>query len=338
MLALLARNGIAYSTSVEGRDFDVLGLPCKLVALMSLFIAPMGAMIVLRRPWRHGFQFQAIELRRDERNAKMAFKAFAVAVALVLLTAGILVGLFFTRWNVRTLSTAGVQKVVADFKVKNVKGALFSVYQYSDGTKELCLPPNFIAPADAATLAILAENGIHCRTFVQGRDFGYGSPKQGVALLIISLLVGGAGIILWRVSRKALAVVVALVLVVVGTLMGLRTTWHAQSLSTAAARTMIAEHQAARFQIIEFSNGSRELWITPPGSRHYPRFIATADDSMLTLLAENKIEFHTSFGYGVPRRGTALLYISILAAGAVTILWWAWKRKRRVPAPAESRV
>ena len=282
------------------------------------------------------FNFKTIERRRDERNAKMAFKAFAVAVALVLLTAGILVGLFFTRWNVRTLSPAGVQKVVADFKVKNVKGALFSVCQYSDGTKELCLPPNFIAPADAATLAILAENGIHYRTLVQGRDFGYGSPKQGVALLIISLLVGGAGIILWRVSHKALAAVVALVLVAVGTLMGLRTTWHAQSTfdrgrpdhDRGTPGRAIPDYRIQQwFQgVVDYS--AREQVLSPL-YRNGGRFHARP-------AGRNKIEFHTSFGYGVPRRGTALLYISILAAGAVAILWWAWKRKRPLPATAES--
>jgi RNA polymerase sigma factor (sigma-70 family) len=336
LLALLATSGMACSTAVEGRDYDQLGLPLRLMALLPFFITPMGLAIVLRRPWRCDFQLPETEIERDERNAKMALKAFAVSIALVLLTAAVFVGVFLTRWNVSPLSTAEVRKVVANLKVKQVKGALISVYQYSDGTKELCLPPNFTAPADTATLAILAENGIEYRTFVQGRDFGYGSPRQGVALFTLFLLVGGAGILLWQVSRKVLAVVVALILAAVGILVGLRTTWHAQSLSTTAAQRLIVEHPAARFDIIEYNNGSKELWITPSGSRHRPRFITTADDATLALLAENKIPFRTVFGYGVFRRGTALLSLSTLAAGVAAILWWAWKKKHPLSAPAEA--
>ncbi len=134
---------------------------------------------------------------------------------------------------------------------------------------------------------------------------------------------------------------VALVATALGILLGLLTPWHTQSLSASAARKIVIEHQPARFEIIEYSNGSKELWMTPPKSRHYPRFIAPADGPMLALLAENKIAFHTSiqgvdFGYDVPRRGMALLYISILATGAVVILWRAWRKEPRFPASVSS--
>ncbi len=130
-LALLKEKGIAYSTSVEGRDYEVLGLPGKLTWLLSFFIAPMGMVILLRRPWRDVFQPQEIVTRRDERAEKMAFKAFAVAIALVLLTVGVMLGLM-TRWTARTISDAQAEKIITNFK-----GERFEVFQYNNGKREL---------------------------------------------------------------------------------------------------------------------------------------------------------------------------------------------------------
>ena len=224
MLAWLAANKIAYSTAVEGRDYDQLGLPFKLLGFLSFFCFPMGAVTVLRRPWRFGFKSEEVEIRRDERNAIRAFKALAVCVALVLLAAGVMLGLVI-RWHARTLSAAEAQKMAAD-----LKDAHFEVYQYNNGTKELWIirqtHPDFIAPADEATLATLAEKGIGYRTFVQGRDFGYGVPGKGVAAVLIILLVGGALIILWRVSPKTIAALAALVMIALAIALGAITLAH----------------------------------------------------------------------------------------------------------------
>jgi len=132
-------------------------------------------------------------------------------------------------------------------------------------------------------------------------------------------------------------------MIVTGILLGLVTPWHTQSLSAVSAQKMITERRDTRFEIIEYSNGSKELWITPTGSKHYPGFVAPADESTLALLAENKITFQTSiqgrdFGYGVPWRKTALLYISILMAGTVFILWRVIRKKRTLPATTVARV
>ena len=224
---------------------------------------------------------------------------------------------------------------------------------YNNGAKELWITvpsragiwagPNFIAPADESTLALLAEKRIVYKTFVQGRDFGYTWPRRWVSLLCIFILAAGAVRLLWWVSPKFFAVCLVLPMIATGILLGWVTPWHTQSLSAVSAQKMITEHRDARFEILKYSNGSKEIWITPPRSRHYPGFVAPADESTLTLLAENKITFQTSiqgrdFGYGAPWRGMALLYISALGAGAALVLWWAWKKKRRVPAPAESSV
>jgi hypothetical protein len=253
-----------------------------------------------------------------------------------------------TPWSLQTLSGAEVQRIITDYK-----DAQFDVVQRDNGASELWITvpnriglvaePDFIAPADESTLALLAEQGIAYKTLVQGQDFGYAWPKRWVSLLSIFILTAGAARLLWWVSPKTIAACLALAMIVTGILLGLVTPWHTQSLSAAAARKMITEQQTARFEILEYINGFKDLWITPHGSRHYPRFVAPADESTLTLLAENKITFQTSiqgrdFGYDVPRRWSALLYISILTTGAVALLWWAWKKERKLPAPAEATV
>jgi hypothetical protein len=229
--------------------------------------------------------------------------------------------------------------------VAEMKGAQFEVFQFNNGTRELWISyqrhPDFIAPADAATLSLLAEKGIDYKTYAQGRDFGHDMPRPRVALFCISILVVGAGIILWRVAPKTIAVLVALLMIAFSTLLTLITPWHTQSLSAAAARKMIAGHQAARFEVVEYSNGSKELWITPPGSRHYPRFIVPADEDMLALLGENKIAFRTSiqgrdFGYGGPTRGVSLFWISLLTTGAASLLWFGFRKGRKVTASASN--
>lgn len=334
-LALLDQNGRTYVTTVEGRDFDVLGMPGKLVELLSFFLTPMGALIVLRRPWRAGFQMREIEIKRDERNSKLALKALGVAVAFVLITTAVLFGMFLVRWNVRTLSTADVQKMAASLKGSGMR---LTVYQYSDGTRELNFPPNCIAPADAATLAILDENGLSYTTLVQGRDFGYGSPKLGVALLCISLLVVGAGLILWRVSPKALAVAMALMMVAASIPLGLLTRWQASDLPPSEVRQFILAHKNSRYVIQQYSDGTSEIVM---GGRSEKHFIGRADEATLALLAENKVTYRTlvqgrDFGFRQLGRGTTMLIITGLGATAAGILWLAWKKKRPLAALAES--
>src|SRR5208283_5004687 len=97
---------------------------------------------------------------------------------------------------------------------------------------------------------------------------------------------------------------------------------------------MMTEHPRDRFEIKEYNNGAHELWITPHGGLHYPAFIAPADDSTLTQLAENKIQYQTSiqgrdFGYGLPTRGSALIWLSGFAAIGGLSIWLAWRKQER---------
>jgi hypothetical protein len=116
---------------------------------------------------------------------------------------------------------------------------------------------------------------------------------------------------------------------------------YSQAISWAAASKMITEHKDARFEVMQYDDGSKELWITPSHSRHYPEFIAPADEAMLALLADNKISYKTcvqgrDFGFRDPSRWILVPCIFILSIGAVFVLWWAWKKDRRLTASAES--
>ncbi len=337
----LVQKGIAYQTLIEDQDFHNGGVQGWLVMLSTLIVVA-GTVLLLRRPGTQKFYQQEIATPRAERREK---KILAVCAALAMIAIA-LVFVRITPWSLQTLSGTEVQRIITDYK-----DAQFDVVQRDNGARELwiTLPnriglvatPDFIASADESTLALLAEKGIAHKTLVQGRDFGYAGPKRWISLLCIFILTAGAARFLWWVSPKTIAVCLALPMIATGILLGLVTPWHTQSLSAVSAQKMITEHQTARFEIIEYSNGSKELWITPPGSKHYPCFVAPADESTLALLAENKITFQTSiqglnFGYGVPWRKTALLYIFILTAGAVFILRRLIRKDRTLSAPAES--
>ena len=334
--AVLQQSGTAYKTLVEGRDFIDDGLTWHGLILLSIFVTSMGGVVLAGRPWEQRvFVWREAEVKRDTRAARNAFKTLAVSVSLILLTAGVMLALV-TRWHVRSLSAAEVPRMV-----DAMKDAQFEVYQFNNGTRELWIShqqhPDFIAPADPSTLALLTDKGINYKTLIQGRDFGFNTPRAAGAFVWICLLIGVAGIVLWCVSPKVIAVVAALVMVCVCGLIGMATPWHTPTISAAAAQAMIGAHPTAQFEMLEYSNGSRELWITTThGRKHYPGFIAPADNATLALLAEKKIDFKTSiqgrdFGYGVPTRGVALLWILSLTTITGFMLWLAWRKQKPLP-------
>src|SRR5208282_6018671 len=99
------------------------------------------------------------------------------------------------------------------------------------------------------------------------------------------------------------------------------------AISGAEAQNIISQHKNARFEVMQYDDGSKELWITLTWpSRTYPGFMAPADEPTLALLAKNKISYQTQiqgrdFGYRDPSRWMLLSCISILAAGATYLLW-----------------
>jgi hypothetical protein len=99
---------------------------------------------------------------------------------------------------------------------------------------------------------------------------------------------------------------------------------------------MITEHPDAKLEVFQFADGSKELFITPPHSRHYPGFIAPADDATLAVLADNKLSYNTyvqgrDFGHRDPSPWILWPYIILLPIGAVPLLRRAWKKVPALP-------
>jgi RNA polymerase sigma factor (sigma-70 family) len=205
-LALLAANHVAYKTCVAGQDFEQLGAPARLLLLLGFFLTPAGATLLLMRPWRPVLylQQQQTTARQPEKadpKARNAFRAFAAAVALALVALAVFFGLI-TRWGTRTVSSAGLPSIIAEHKL-----ARYSVCEYDNGSKKLHITPHnygvgpFVAPADAAALALLKERGIPYDTLAQGRDFGHADPTPLFSGVCIALLTTAALVLLWLAAK-----------------------------------------------------------------------------------------------------------------------------------------
>ena len=203
-LALLAENHIAYKTPIPGQDFEVLGMPGRLLVLLGFLLVPAGAVTLLTRPWRQVAYPQETapqQFAQPDRRARNAFRAFGVAVALGLVALAVFIGLL-TRWGTHKVSTAELPNIVAAHRF-----AQYVVSQHSDGSSELRVTPRdygvgpFVAPANAAALSLLKERGIPYQSFVQGRDFGFRDPTPLSALVCISVLTTGAILLLWWTGK-----------------------------------------------------------------------------------------------------------------------------------------
>jgi len=272
-----------------------------------------------------------------------------------------------TNKRVQHVTAEEVQKMIADGKGKEAE--IVCIMQFPNGGSNFWMTlrengqrTNFWAPVNDATLALLKEQGVKCPTYVSGRDFEvFGWPGRLLPLFCIFILAIGGGVLLRRpgkfnpqqmdvqqsrklqqverAANKVFGTGIALVLIAAAVLLGLMTRWQNRSLSTAGAQEIIASSKDARYEVFQYNNGKKELWITLKGSRHYPGFIAPADEPTLALLTEQKIAFRTliqgrDFGHADPKRSVSLGSILALAAGAVLVLWRSWKKDRRLPAPA----
>lgn len=203
-LVLLKEHGIKCPTYVQGRDFEVFGWPGRLLLPFCIFILAIGGVVLLRKPGKFNpQQMDAEQTRKLQQADRVVNKVFGTIVALVLIAAAILLGLMI-RWRTHTVSGTEARQIIAEHKDIHCE-----VYQFNDGTSVLWitlngsrLHPNFSAPADEPTLALLAENKIPCKTYVQGRDFGFRGPGRWMSLFCILMLTAGAVIILWRVAKK----------------------------------------------------------------------------------------------------------------------------------------
>ncbi|MGA3145687.1 MAG: RNA polymerase sigma factor [Verrucomicrobiota bacterium] len=300
-------------------------------------------------------------------------KRLVLWLVIAMIGTACLLGLVLSDTNkeVQHITAAEVQKMVADGKVKGAEH--FCIMQFQNGCSNFWVTlrengrrTNFWAPVNDATLALIKEQGIKCPTYVSGRDFEvFGWPGRFLPVFCIFILAIGGVVLLRkpgkfnpqemdaqqtrktqqveRMANKVFGTGVALVLIAAAVLLGLMIRWGIHNISGPEARQIIAEHKDIHCEVFQFNNGTKELWLTLNGSRHYPNFITPADEPTLALLAEQKIAYRTfiqgrDFGFRGPGRWMSLLCISVLSAGAVFVLWWAWKKERRFPAPAESHV
>ena len=296
-------------------------------------------------------------------------KRFVLWIILAMIGTACLLALVLSDTNkkVQYITTAEVQKMVMDGKGK--KAESFCITQYQNGCSNfwISLRENgkrayLSAPVNDATLALLKEQGIKCPTYVQGRDFEiFGWPGRLLPVFCIFILAIGGVVLLRRpgkfnpqqmdeqqtrklqqverTANKVFGTSVALALITTAILLGLMTRWGIHTISGTEARQIIAEHKDVHCGLVQYNNGTKELYITLNGSKPRSGYVAPVDESMLATLAEQGTAYRTSiqgrdFGHADPKKWVSLLCISVLSAGAVIILWWAWKKERRFPAPA----
>lgn len=128
-----------------------------------------------------------------------------------------------------------------------------------------------------------------------------------------------------------------------------RPNWKVRRVGADQVPAIIAQHKNARFEVFEYENGARKLWISDLRS---PDFIAPADESTLGLLTRQGITYQiylADIGWfyrhpsmigkpsALPKpstrgnpglsQSTSALGILALTAAAGIILCWVMKRK-----------
>ncbi len=266
-------------------------------------------------------------------------------------------------WSCNSIPEAEAQKIISERQ-----DARFRLLQYKLGAElEIRLPEDHriakSTPWNDSLRSALAAKGITYQTLIEDQDFHNGGVQGWLVLLSTFIVVAGAVLLLRRPGtrkfyqqetatpraerreKQALAACVAIAMIAASLLfvsLALKNT--GQTISVAEARRIIAENKNAQVVVIQYNNGSKELDISlPRRGSYYSADITSADESTLALLAESEIPYKTlvqerDFGYRQPDRWLSLSCSFILTAGAILVLWWAWKKERRFPAPAESRV
>lgn len=295
----------------------------------------------------------------------------------------------------QNLSTAEVQSLIANAKGRDIGVSLWQYrngYRRLNGeVRENGAPAStppayfFEAPAENSTLALLAaEKGLRYDTRIEGRDFspsiravGWLLGQWAMHLLMPAfcffIVVAGAVTLLRRrdpqpsaprptaAARnerrvdKAFGALAACGMVALAVLLGLTTDWKVRRVAAAQLPGIIVQHKNARFEVFEYRDGSRKLWISDLRS---PDFIAPADESTLGLLTRQGLTYQTrladidwwhrhpsmlgtssaqphpsSSGRPGLSQSTSALGILVLAAAAGTVLWWVMKRKPFATSP-----
>lgn len=272
-----------------------------------------------------------------------------------------LFALCFTDW---ALSSKRISETEARSIISERPDAQFSVNQYKDGSRllNIGLPEDHritkVTPLSDPLVLALAEKGVAYRTLIEDLDFHNGGVRGWLVLLSTFIVVAGTALLLRRPGTRSfhqqevatpraehreriiLVVGASLAMIVLSLfLMLFVVSHHPGNVSSVEAVSLISMHKGAKYEIFQYDDGLKELWITPAGSRTYPAFIAPADDALLAKLAEHQIKPTTfvqgrDFGYRRPGTWLSLTVSFVLALGAVLLLRWVWSKGRVLPATA----
>ena len=372
----------------RGGDFAHCEWSLPMLAPFCLFILVIGGVVLLRRPGKFNPQeMDAQQTRKMQRVDRAANKVFGTGFALVLIVAAFSLCMLTRWWPHHFVSGAEARQIIASSKNFHcevvqynngakelwisLRGSEARHYFAGTGLRPILndAPNSFITPADKSMLALLAEQGIACGTCIQGRDFLWRGPDRWQALLGGLVLAAGAVFVLrraWKpqgmdtpqtrrmqqvkgVAKKVFGTGFALVLTLAALVLGLPACcWQHRCVSGAEARQIIASSKNVHCEVLQYNNGTKELWFTfhrNEACRYYnndigiypvlggaPRsFIAPADKSTLALLAEQGIDYGTYIqgqDFELDRR-QELLGSLVTAAGAAFVLRRTWKRERR---------
>jgi RNA polymerase sigma factor (sigma-70 family) len=319
--------------------------------------------------WRRKRDARQVETDSTETTGTTS-KTYNVWVSLGMVGPAFVVGmflyaLFLSDWTLsfKIISEAEAQRIVTERK-----DAGFTVYQYRGGLTSLAirLPENhrinLATPLDDALLAALKEKGITYPTLIEDQDFHNGGVRGWLPILSTFIVVAGAVLLMRRPGTKKYyrqeittprsekreknitAVCAALILIAMSLTLVLFMIAHPKhAISGAEARNLISQHKNARFEVMQYADGSKALWITLTWpSRTYPGFVAPADEPTLALLAENRISYKTlvqgrDFGHRDPSKWMSMLCIFVLSAGATYLLWRVVKANRTLGAASGTR-
>jgi len=302
-----------------GRSYVNVSLP-----LFMFGVVPLSLVIWIWQRRRRTAPEGAIGGPISCKSSKSGTVWVVLAMAVALLYLGFICWSYslFSRMPVpkdiptRYLSTSEVQDLIANSKGRDIH---FTLRQHASGARglrgdlhengiESCL----LAPAENSTMALLAEKGISYETKIEGRDFPVGQTyvawwaQRLLGPFYCFILVAGAATLLRgraqsgpqavtaptnerRVDR-AFAALAACGMLAVAVAVGLTTDWKVRRIAARQVANVITQHSNARFEIFEYIDGCRKLWIS---DRHTPDFIAPADESTLGLLKRQPITYQT---------------------------------------------
>ena len=266
----------------------------------------------------------------------------------------------------RYVSTSEVQSLIANSQVRKFR---FRLFQGASGARTLSgdllengkMTP-FVAPAENSTMALLAEKGISYETNIENRDSPHFRVTHAgwLAERLLSpfccfILVAGA-VTLLRGSHnrqsgahsitdlrnerrvdKAFAALAACGMGALAVFRGVTTDWKVRTISAWQVPAIVAQHKNARFEVFEYMDGSRKLWIS---DLRTPDFIAPANESTLGELTRQDITYQT-YVAGMarlpgPSQSISALWILALAAGAGILFLWAVKSRPVSPSCIQS--